>query len=72
MTRLDLTPVFRTAVGFDRMANLVESMIAGGIENQSNWPPTISKNMARTPTAFRWPLPVLVKTTSISPSMTRC
>ena len=39
MTRLDLTPVFRTAVGFDRMANLVDSMIAGGIDNQSNWPP---------------------------------
>ena len=39
MNRLDLTPVFRTAVGFDRMANLVDSMIAGGIDNQSNWPP---------------------------------
>jgi len=39
MSRLDLTPVFRTAVGFDRMANLVDSMIAGGIDNQSNWPP---------------------------------
>ena len=39
MNTLDLTPVFRTAVGFDRMANLVDSMIAGGIDNQSNWPP---------------------------------
>ncbi|MGC6484455.1 MAG: Hsp20 family protein [Candidatus Puniceispirillales bacterium] len=39
MNTLDLTPVFRTAIGFDRMANLVDSMIAGGIDNQSNWPP---------------------------------
>lgn len=39
MNTLDLTPVFRTAIGFDRMANLVDSMMAGGIDNQSNWPP---------------------------------
>ena len=39
MNALDLTPVFRTAIGFDRMANLVDSMMAGGQDNQSNWPP---------------------------------
>ena len=39
MNTLDLTPVFRTAIGFDRMANLVDSMMAGGSDNQSNWPP---------------------------------
>ena len=39
MNTLDLTPVFRTAIGFDRMANLVDTMMAGGIDNQSNWPP---------------------------------
>lgn len=39
MNTLDLTPVFRTAIGFDRMASLVDSMMAGGLDNQSNWPP---------------------------------
>jgi molecular chaperone IbpA len=39
MNTLDLTPVFRTAIGFDRMANLVDSMMAGAPEQQSNWPP---------------------------------
>jgi molecular chaperone IbpA len=39
MNTLDLTPVFRTAIGFDRMANLVDSMMAGDTGNQSNWPP---------------------------------
>lgn len=36
---IDLTPVFRSAIGFDRMANLVDSMMASGVEQHSNWPP---------------------------------
>ncbi|MCE2517180.1 MAG: Hsp20 family protein [Alphaproteobacteria bacterium] len=39
MNTLDLTPVFRTAIGFDRMANLVDSMMTGAADQQSNWPP---------------------------------
>ena len=39
MNRLDLTPVFRSAIGFDRMANLVDSMMAAQGDTQSNWPP---------------------------------
>jgi len=39
MNTLDLTPVFRTAIGFDRMANLVDSMMSGNLDSQSNWPP---------------------------------
>jgi molecular chaperone IbpA len=39
MNRLDMTPVFRTAIGFDRMANLVDNMLTGQTETQSNWPP---------------------------------
>ena len=39
MNTLDLTPVFRSAIGFDRMANLVDSMMAGTTEQHSNWPP---------------------------------
>ena len=38
MNRLDLTPIFRTAIGFDRMANMVDNMMAGS-DTQSNWPP---------------------------------
>ena len=38
MNTLDLTPIFRSAIGFDRMANMVDSMMAGG-DTQSNWPP---------------------------------
>jgi molecular chaperone IbpA len=34
-----MTPVFRTAIGFDRMANLVDNMLTGQTEAQSNWPP---------------------------------
>jgi molecular chaperone IbpA len=40
MNALDLTPVFRSAIGFDRMANLVDSLMAGSnLDSQSNWPP---------------------------------
>ena len=39
MNTLDLTPVFRTAIGFDRMANLVDSMMASREDSQPNWPP---------------------------------
>ena len=39
MNTFDLTPIFRGAIGFDRMAHLVDSMMAGGADNQSNWPP---------------------------------
>ena len=38
MNTLDLTPIFRSAIGFDRMANMVDTMMAGG-DTQSNWPP---------------------------------
>ena len=40
MNALDLTPVFRSAIGFDRMANLVDSLMAGtSLETQNAWPP---------------------------------
>lgn len=40
MNALDLTPVFRSAIGFDRMANLVDSLMTGtGLEPQNAWPP---------------------------------
>ena len=39
MNALDLTPVFRSAIGFDRMANLVDTLLTSNLESQSNWPP---------------------------------
>ena len=39
MNTLDLTPVFRSAIGFDRMANLVDNLMTGSVDSQSNWPP---------------------------------
>lgn len=40
MNALDLTPVFRSAIGFDRMANLVDNLMTGtNLDSQSNWPP---------------------------------
>ena len=39
MTRLDLTPFYRSAIGFDRMANLVDSLFQTADNSQSNWPP---------------------------------
>lgn len=39
MTRLDLTPFYRSAIGFDRMANLVDHLVQGTDGAQPNWPP---------------------------------
>lgn len=39
MNTLDLTPVFRTAIGFDRMAKLVDTLVANGDTAQPGWPP---------------------------------
>ena len=40
MNALDFTPVFRSAIGFDRMATLVDSLMTGtNLETQNVWPP---------------------------------
>ena len=39
MNTLDLTPVFRSAIGFDRMANLGDNLMIGSVDSQYNWPP---------------------------------
>ncbi len=38
MTRYDLSPLYRSTVGFDRMFSLIDSL-AGPNENQSGFPP---------------------------------
>ena len=39
MTHLDLTPFYRSAIGVDRMANLVDSLFQTPDNSQPNWPP---------------------------------
>ena len=39
MTHLDLTPFYRSAIGVDRMANLVDSLFQTPDNTQPNWPP---------------------------------
>ena len=39
MTHLDLTPFYRSAIGFDRMANLVDTLFQTPDQGQPNWPP---------------------------------
>ena len=39
MTRIDLTPFYRSAIGFDRMANLVDNLFQTPETGNSNFPP---------------------------------
>ena len=39
MSHLDLTPFYRSAIGVDRMANLVDSLFQTPDNSQPNWPP---------------------------------
>ncbi len=39
MTRIDLTPFYRSAIGFDRMANLVDNLFHTSDTGNSNFPP---------------------------------
>ena len=39
MTHLDLTPFYRSAIGVDRMANLVDSLFQTPDNSQPKWPP---------------------------------
>ncbi len=45
MTHLDLTPFYRSAIGVDRMAYLVDNLFQTPDNSQPNWPPyNIEKN----------------------------
>jgi molecular chaperone IbpA len=39
MTRIDLTPFYRSAIGFDRMANLVDNLFQSPETSNTNFPP---------------------------------
>jgi molecular chaperone IbpA len=55
MRQFDLTPLYRTTVGFDHLGSLLDTL--GSLDNDapSYPPPTISSLSARTRTASAWP-----------------
>jgi molecular chaperone IbpA len=48
MRNLDLSPFWRSTVGFDRMFSLLDESLRW--TGEDNYPPTISNGRARTPT----------------------
>ena len=49
MTGFDFAPLFRTAIGFDRLAQLMDA--AASTAEVPSYPPTISRRLAKTPIA---------------------
>jgi len=39
MRTIDLTPLYRSAIGFDRLANMIESASSNGSSNNQGYPP---------------------------------
>ena len=39
MTRIDLSPYYRSAIGIDRMASLMDHLVQTADTSQANWPP---------------------------------
>ena len=39
MTQFDMTPFYRSAIGFDRMANMVDSLFQAPDQSEPKWPP---------------------------------
>lgn len=52
MSTFDLTPLWRSTVGFDRLFNLLDEANRRNTE-ENNYPPTTSNALARTSTAYR-------------------
>ena len=71
MRTYDLTPLFRTSVGFDRMSRLMESALQ--LEGAAKgYPPynIVRKEQDQYPS--HWPWPGLPRTNSASSSTTTC
>ena len=71
MTHLDLTPFYRSAIGFDRMANMVDSLFQAPEQGQPNWPPYNIEKTMKTAIASPWRLLALRRQTLISCFMSR-
>ena len=63
MRTFDLTPFYRSTVGFDRLFSLLDSNVGGEARPTR---PTTSSAPARTPTASPWRSPASARTTSPS------
>ena len=51
-------PLYRSAIGLDRMANLFDSLAESAQSQQPNWPPYNIEKKARPITGSLWRLPV--------------
>ncbi|MET3339561.1 hypothetical protein ABIF61_008085 [Bradyrhizobium japonicum] len=61
-TTFDFAPLWRSTIGFDHLADLVDSTLRQAGED--NYPPTTSSAPAKTNTGSRWPWRALASTTS--------
>ena len=63
MRSIDLSPLYRSFIGSDHLASLVDA--ASRAEKQSTYPPYNIELLAEDKYRIPWRLPVLAKTTSI-------
>ena len=61
-TIFDLAPLWRSTIGFDHVADLVDSALRQS--NEDNYRPTTSNDRARITTAFHWQQPASASTIS--------
>jgi hypothetical protein len=64
MRQFDLSPLYRSTIGFDRLFNMIDQ--AAGLETMPGYPPIISSAPAKTPTGYRWRSRALAQRTSRS------
>lgn len=62
MRSFDLSPLFRSTVGFDRLADMLDSVSQYDSSVQT-YPPITSSGPTRTTTGSRWRSPVSAKAT---------
>ncbi len=72
MTQFDLTPFYRSSIGLDRMAHLMNSLAkTTQSPSQPNWPPYNIEKEVRLITELPWLLLVSAIQISKSPYMNR-
>ena len=49
MTNFDFSPLFRNAIGFDRVSRLIDTALTG-VDQSVGYPPSTSKTPAMIPT----------------------
>ena len=66
MRHFDLTPLYRSTIGFDRLGSLLDTLWHASRARPRATRPTISSASARTSTASPWPSPASASATSTS------